>query len=113
MMHIPVDEWSMWSTRPSLQKERTVHGSTLTTETWRVIQVSAGGERKIKTYEKFIDYEESLPFLRDSRELKQPRRQRQRKRHLKIYLYFICATSRLFQLAQLLPKWRTIQEPNW
>ena len=33
------------------------------------------------------------------RELKQRRRQRQRKRHLKTYLYFICATSRLFQLA--------------
>ena len=47
------------------------------------------------------------------RELKQRRRQRQRKRHPKICLYFICATSRLFQLAQLLQKWRTIQEPNW
>ena len=30
--------------------------------------------------------------------------QRQQKRHPKIYLYFICATSRLFQLAQLLQK---------
>ena len=48
-----------------------------------------------------------------NRELKQRRRRRQRKRHLKIYLYFICATSRLFQLAQLLQKWRTIQELNW
>ena len=35
-------------------------------------------------------------------DLKQRRRQRQRKRHPKICLYFICATSRLFQLAQLL-----------
>ena len=52
VMHIPVDEWSMWSTLPSLHKERTVHGLTLTIETWRVIQVSAGGERK-KTYEKY------------------------------------------------------------
>ena len=42
---------------------------------------------------------------------RQRRRQRQRKRHLKIYLYFICAASRLSQLAQLLQKWRTIQEP--
>ena len=48
----------------------------------------------------------------DFRELKQRRRQRQRKRHPKICLYFICA-SRLFQLAQLLQKWRTIQELNW
>ena len=47
------------------------------------------------------------------RELEQRRRQRKRKRHPKIYLYFICATSRLFQLAQLLQKWRMIQEPNW
>ena len=38
------------------------------------------------------------------RELKQRRRQRQGKRYLKIYLYFTCATSRLFQLAQLLKK---------
>ena len=30
-----------------------------------------------------------------------------------IYLYFICATSWLFHLAQLLQKWRTIQESNW
>ena len=36
-----------------------------------------------------------------NRELKQRRRQRQRKR-ISIYLYFICATSRLFQHAQLL-----------
>ena len=49
-----------------------------------------------------------------NRELKQQRRQRQRKRHPKIYpLYFICATLRLFQLVQLLQKWQTIQEPNW
>ena len=48
VLHIPVDEWSMWSTRPSLQKERTVHGLTLTTETWRVIQVSAREERRKK-----------------------------------------------------------------
>ena len=47
------------------------------------------------------------------RELKQRRWQWQWKRHPKIYLYFICATSRLFQLAQLLQKWQTIQEPNW
>ena len=40
----------------------------------------------------------------DFRELKQRRRQRQRKRYLKIYPYFTCATSRLFQLAQLLKK---------
>ena len=38
------------------------------------------------------------------RELKQRRRQRQQKRHLKIYLYFICATSRSFKLAQRLQK---------
>ena len=50
--------------------------------------------------------------MKKNREPKQRRRQRQRKRHLKIYLYFICATLRLFQLAQLLQKWRTIQEPN-
>ena len=30
----------------------------------------------------------------ENRELKQRRRQKQRKRHLKIDLYFICATSR-------------------
>ena len=36
-----------------------------------------------------------------NRELKQRRRKRQRKRHPKIYLYLICATSRLLQLAQL------------
>ena len=36
--------------------------------------------------------------------IKQRRRQRQRKRHPKIYLYFVCATSQLFQLAQLLQK---------
>ena len=39
------------------------------------------------------------PFIR---ELKQQRREQQRKCHLKNILYFICATSRLFQLAQLL-----------
>ena len=44
-----------------------------------------------------------------TRELKQ----RRRKRHLKIYLYFMCATLRLFQLPQLLQKWRTIPELNW
>ena len=43
----------------------------------------------------------------NNRELKQRRRQQQRKRHLKIYLYFICASSRLFQLVQLLQDWRT------
>ena len=48
-----------------------------------------------------------------NRELKKRRRERQRKRHLKVQLYFICATLRLFQLAQLLQKRRTIQAPNW
>ena len=48
-----------------------------------------------------------------NKELKQQQRQRQQKHHQKIYFYFICATSRLFQLAQLLQKWQTIQEPNW
>ena len=43
---------------------------------------------------------------------KQRRRQRQRKRHPKIYIFFIRATLRLFQLAQFLQKWRTIQEPK-
>ena len=54
---------------------------------------------------------EVLPKL-NVRELKQRRRQRQRQRkhHPKIYPYFICATSRLFQLVLLLQKWRTIQE---
>ena len=44
----------------------------------------------------------SPPFPLFKRELKQ------RKRHPKIYLYLICFTSRLFQLAQRLKKWRTI-----
>ena len=61
VLHIPVDEWSMWSTRPSLQKERTVHGSTLTIETWRVIQVSSGGEIKKKNLRK-IQFTKS-PFF--------------------------------------------------
>ena len=54
---------------------------------------------------------EEVAFI--NRELKQRRRQWQRKRHLKIYPYFIFATSRLFELAQFLQKWRTIQKPNW
>ena len=29
------------------------------------------------------------------------------------YIYFICVTSRLFQLVQILQKRRTIQGPNW
>ena len=48
------------------------------------------------------------PVVSNTRELKQRRRQRQRKRNLKIQLYYICNTSRLFQLAQLLKKRRTI-----
>ena len=40
-LQIPVDEWSKLSTRPFLRRERTKHGSVLTVETWRVIQVSA------------------------------------------------------------------------
>ena len=38
---------------------------------------------------------------------------RQRKRYLKILLHFICFTSRLFQLIQLVQKQQTSQESNW
>ena len=39
----------------------------------------------------------SMPAISDSRELKERQRRHQRKRHLKIKLHFICATSRLFR----------------
>ena len=67
-------------------------------------------EEQRKQKEKML---EEVSWTLNNRELKQRRRQRQRKRHPKIYFSFICATSRLFQLAQLLQNWRTIQEPNW
>lgn len=46
-MYQPVGEGNMWSIQPSLQKEMTERGSTLTVETWRVIRVFATerGER--------------------------------------------------------------------
>ena len=56
---------------------------------------------------------EKITYSSYLKELTQRRRQWQRKRHLKIYLYFICATSRLYQPDQLLEIWRTIHEPNW
>ena len=43
----------------------------------------------------------------------QPRRQRQRKRHLKIYVRVTCRTSRLFQFVQLVKYSRTILAKNW
>ena len=48
MKLIPLDEQSMLSTRLSLPKERTTHGSRLITETWREIQVSSTEEAKEK-----------------------------------------------------------------
>ena len=42
----------------------------------------------------------SMPAISDSRELKERQRRHQRKRHLKIKLHFICATSRLFRPLQ-------------
>ena len=47
------------------------------------------------------------------RELTNARRQRQRKRHLKISdLYFTCPTSRLFKFVQLLHKRQTFNQSN-
>ena len=46
VMNVPAGGWSMWSTQPSSQMEKTRRGSRLTTETLRVIQVFAAEQHK-------------------------------------------------------------------
>ena len=59
-VHTPVGEWSTWNTPPSSQKEMTGRGLTLTTETWRGIQVFAAERRKSSLVRKMINLKQGL-----------------------------------------------------